>query len=86
MSLRKLADETVRKIDSSIASQLSEHDISVLTKIVEGALAEAVNASTRSCSNAAVVCCGPEADLAHKIAEDVERARYALLANLASMR
>ena len=31
-------------------------------------------------------CCGPEADLAHKIAEEVERKNRALIANLSAMR
>lgn len=86
MSLKSLADDAVKRINQSIREPLSETELATVSKIIEGALVEAVNESTKSCSNAAVVRCGPEADLAHKIAEDVERARYALLANLTSMR
>jgi hypothetical protein len=86
MSLKSLADNAVAKINTSIRAPLTETELVTVSKIIEDALIEAVNESTRRCSKAAVVSCGPEADLAHKIAEDVERARYALLANLTSMR
>ena len=64
----------------------TKSDVAAIKKIVDTALINAVNQSTKKCSDAAVVRCGPEADLAHKIAEDVERARYALIGNLTSMR
>jgi hypothetical protein len=86
MSLKKLADEAVKQINKSIGDKIDEQDIAVVSSIIQDALVEAVNESSRTCSTAAVVCCGPDADLAHKIAEDVERKRYALLANLLSMR
>ena len=57
-----------------------------MTKIIRRTLIRAVNQATESCTSAAVVCCGPEADLAHKIAEEADRAQYALIANLTSMR
>lgn len=86
MSLHKLADEAVVKINKSLEGRLSEPEIEQLTKIVQETLVVAVNESTKQFNNAAVVCCGPEADIAHKIAEDVERARFALLANMTSAR
>lgn len=86
MSLKSLADDAVQKISKSLTEPLTGAETTTVSKIIEDTLVQAVNESTKSCSDAAVVCCGPEADLAHKIAEDVERARYALLANLTSMR
>lgn len=86
MSLHKLADEAVVKINKSLEGRLSEPEIEQLAKIVQETLVVAVNESTKQFNNAAVVCCGPEADIAHKIAEDVERARFALLANMTSAR
>ncbi len=86
MSLHSLADEAVAKINKSLEGRLSEAEVEKLTKIVQEALVEAVNESTKQFNNAAVVCCGHEADIAHKIAEDVERARFALLANMTSAR
>lgn len=86
MSLKKLADDAVKQIEKSIEGQLSAGDVATVSSVIQDALIEAVNESSRSCSGAAMSCCGPDADLAHKIAEDVERKRYALLANLLSMR
>mgnify|MGYP001037320387 CR=1 FL=1 len=86
MSLKTLADQTVGKINAALHTPLNEAETKAVSRIVEDAFIKAVNESTAKCGDAAVVCCGHEADLAHKIAEDVERARYALLANLGSMR
>ncbi len=86
MSLKSLADDTVAKINTTLGNRLDEAEVTTVAKIVQDALISAVNESTTQCSDAARICCGPEADLAHKIAEDVERARFALLANLTSMR
>jgi hypothetical protein len=86
MSIKSLTATTVEKINAALDGALGEPEAARVSKIVEEALVRAVNESAKSCSNAAVVSCGPEADLAHKIAEDVDRARYALIANLTSMR
>ena len=86
MSLKTLADQTVGKINAALQTPLNDAETKAVSRIVEDAFIKAVNESTAKCGDAAVVCCGHEADLAHKIAEDVERARYALLANLGSMR
>ena len=84
MSLNTLTHNTVEQIRGSVGNPLSESEIAAITKIIDDALVKAVNQSTKKCTDAAVICCGPEADLAHKIAEDVERARYALIGNLTS--
>ena len=86
MSLNSLTHDAIKRIKESIANPLSESEIVAVSKIIEDALIKAVNQSTKQCTDAAVICCGHEADLAHKIAEDVERARYALIGNLTSMR
>jgi len=86
MSLNTLTNKTVEQIRESVGNALSASEVAAITKIIDDALVKAVNQSTKKCTDAAVICCGPEADLAHKIAEDVERARYALIGNLTSMR
>ena len=86
MSLKTLADDAVAQISKALPGQISEAETEVVSKIVEHALIKAVNQASEHCTSAAVVCCGPEADLAHKIAEEVDRAQYALIANLVSMR
>lgn len=86
MSLKTLADDAVMQISKAIPGRISEAETEVISRIVEHTLIKAVNQASENCTSAAVVCCGPEADLAHKIAEEVDRAQYALIANLVSMR
>ena len=86
MSLKSLADEAVTQILKAVANPLSKEEADAVSKIVQHSLIKAVNRATEKCTDAAVVCCGPEADLAHKIAEEADRAQIALIANLTSMR
>ena len=86
MSLNRLVESAVVQIEKTLPNPLTDTQVKAISKVVEEALINAVNESSKNCATAAVVCCGPEADLAHKIAEDVERARHALVANLMSMR
>jgi len=86
MSLKSLADEAVAQISKTASHPFTEPETEVVSKIIENALIRAVNQASEKCTSAAVICCGPEADLAHKIAEEVDRAQYALIANLTSMR
>lgn len=82
MSLKQLADQAVVEIDKSLPNELSEEQTAAVARIIENTLAEAVSHTSKSCRDAAVICCGPEADMAHKIAEEVKLARKALIANL----
>lgn len=82
MILKKLADDAVEKIQETVSVTLSEADAGSISRIIEDTLIEAVRETSKSCTTAAVVCCGPEADIAHKIAEGVEQARRTLIANL----
>jgi hypothetical protein len=86
MSLKSLADEAVAQISKTASDPLTGPETEAISKIIEHVLVKAVNQTTEKCASAAVICCGPEADLAHKIAEEVDRAQYALIANLTSMR
>ena len=86
MSLKTLAEDAVAQVRETVSEPLSDAEIKAISKIIEKVLIKAVNQATENCTTAAVVCCGPEADLAHKIAEEVDRAQIALIANLMSMR
>jgi len=86
MTLKHLADDAVTKIEGTVSAPLSEQDAANIKKIVASALAQAVAETSKEHTAAAVVCCGPEADIAHKIAEEADRAQQALIANLMAMR
>ena len=86
MSLKSLADTAVAQVEKTVSTPLTESEVTAISKIVENALIEAVNHSAKHYAEAAVVCCGHEADLAHKIAEEVDRAQSVLITNLMAMR
>ena len=86
MTLKSLADDALEQIGETVSASLTESETVAISKIIEDTLIKAVNQSTKSCTTAAVICCGPEADLAHKISEEVNLAKHALIANLMSMR
>ena len=86
MALINLVDNAMIQIGKSVSTPLTDSELTEISKIIESALINAVNQSTKNCTEAAVICCGPEADLAHKIAEEVDRAQHVLITNLMAMR
>jgi len=86
MKLKPMADDAVRRIERAVSSPLTEQDTAEISKIIADTLAKVVSQTSRHHTEAAVICCGPEADIAHKIAEEAERAQQALIANLVAMR
>lgn len=86
MSLKKLAEETTQALDAAIPADLSENERRKVLEILEQALVKSIEEATRTHHEATVVCCGPEADLAHKISEEMNRANIALVANLKALR
>lgn len=87
MSLKQVADETVIDIQKAFPDRdLSDETKAKLSSIIERALTKTVDQAAHAHRRATVVCCGPEADLAHKINEEVRRANIALTANLMALR
>ncbi len=77
MSVANASKQAAQEISDAISSSLTEDEQAKVSKIVERALLEAIGEAVKGCKSAAVVCCGPEADLAHKIAEKIELKRTA---------
>jgi hypothetical protein len=87
MALSSTAEKAARKIDEALADyDLSDQEKAEILKIIGKSLMQTVEETTDTHNQAMVICCGPEADLAHKIAEEVERKKIALIANLKAMR
>ncbi len=86
MELKKRAEQAVKDAGKAIGGQLSEKDEQLVAEIIEQAMQHAIHEATKQSSSAAVACCGPDADMAHKIAEEIKRANTALIANLSAMR
>ena len=86
MSLKTLTKNALKQINETVSITLTETDNEAIRKIIEVALLEAINQATAKYKDATNLCCGPDADMAHKIADEVNRAKHALFANLMSMR
>lgn len=86
MSLEKISKETTSALENAISADFSEEEREKISQILERALIKSVEQATKSHREATVICCGPEADLAHKIAEEMSLANKALIANLMGMR
>lgn len=87
MALIDTAQKAARKIDKALADyDLSEEERAQILKIIEKSMVKSIEETANSHNEATVVCCGPEADLAHKIQEEAERKTQALIANLMALR
>ena len=86
MSLEKISKETAFALENAISADFSKDERDKISQILKGALIKSVEQATKSHQEATVICCGPEADLAHKIAEEMNLANKALIANLTAMR
>jgi hypothetical protein len=86
VSLEKLSKETAFALENAISANFSEDERKQISQILKGALVKSVEQATKSHQAATVICCGPEADLAHKIAEEMSLSNKALIANLTALR
>ena len=86
MDLAKISDRVTKALDDAISADLAPDERAEILKIVQQALIDTSKRTHTQCKEVAVVCCGPEADLAHKIQEQMDKKRDMLIANLTSMR
>ncbi|MCP3688539.1 MAG: hypothetical protein GY784_09000 [Gammaproteobacteria bacterium] len=86
MPLETISKETTLALKEAISADLSEDELKKVSQILQSALIKSVEHATNSHHEATVICCGPEADLAHKIAEEMSLANKNLIANLMGMR
>jgi len=87
MALEQTAHKALGKINDALAEyDLSEEERAQVLKIIGKTLIKTIEETTDTHREASVICCGPEADLAHKIEEEMERKKIALIANLMAMR
>lgn len=86
MPLKQLADDAVEQISESISASLSDDERDRVSKIVEQAITNAVRHMHERYEGVVKVQTGPEADTAHKIAEEMRKAQSVLISNLCAMR
>ena len=86
MNLEKLSNRVTQELDTALSVDLPAAEREAILDIVRRAMLDASSRTTREMKEAAVVCCGTEADLAHKIQEQMDKKRNLLIANLMAMR
>ncbi len=85
MNLERLTARVTQELDTAL-SDLPDAEKEAILEIVQRAMLDASSRTHRELKQAAVICCGPEADLAHKIQEQMDQKRDMLIANLTAMR
>jgi hypothetical protein len=86
MDLAELSNRVTKDLNNAISAELTVEERAAISKIVQQALLDASRQTYKECREAAVACCGHEADLAHKIQEQMDKKRLVLIANLMGMR
>ena len=75
-----------KELEAALADDLPADERDAILDIVQRAMLDSASRTHREMKETAVVCCGPEADLAHKIQEQMDKKRGLLIANLTAMR
>jgi hypothetical protein len=87
MTLKKIADGTVRKLVRSIPGlEFTKTQRAEIARVIESALEDTVAEAAATYQEVAVMCCGPEADLAHKITHEADKRTELLIASLSHQR
>ena len=86
MALKSIADEAVVQIGETLLATMSNNERASVSRIVEQAVIDAATSASENCVKVVKFHTGHEADLAHKIAEELQLAETALIANLMGMR
>ena len=86
MNLEKLSNRVTQELDRALSADLPAAEREAILDIVRRAMLDSSSRTTREMKETAVVCCGPEADLAHKMQEQMDKKRDMLIANLMAMR
>ena len=85
MHLQKLAKRVTEELEASLSKDIPAEQRQEILDIVQRAMLDSATRTHRDLKEAAVICCGPEADLAHKIQEQMDNKRVMLVANLKAM-
>jgi hypothetical protein len=85
MNLENLVSRVTSELRTAL-SDIPEAERSTILGIVKQAMLDSATRTHRDMKETAVICCGPEADLAHKIKEQMDKKRDMLVANLVAMR
>ena len=87
MSLKTVADNAINDIKRVLGShELSQSETEEIRSILENSLKQTTAQFHKINNDTVVQCCGPDADLAHKIATEMKQKTDLLISNLSSLR
>ncbi|MEE9314956.1 MAG: hypothetical protein V3V02_09925 [Rhizobiaceae bacterium] len=86
MNLEKLTKRVTKELDKALSTDIPAAQRKEILDIVKRGMLDSSSRTHRELKETAIVCCGPEADLAHKIQEQMDQKRNILIANLMAMR
>ena len=84
MNLEKLTKRVTQEMDVAL-SDLPISEKKAILEIIQRSMSDASCRTHREMKETAIVCCGPEDDLAHKMQEQMDKKRDMLIANLSAM-
>ena len=86
MSIKVKANAAIQDLENLLAEKWTDSQEQSARKIIETAMLDAINEMCKHSAKAVNLCCSADQDMAHKINEELQRTKYAVLANLNSMR
>ncbi len=86
MGLDSRVDHTIAQLGKILDTDLTEEQQQQLRKVIQTAMSDTVADTTQSSSNVINLCCSADQDLAHKLNQELELAKKALITNLSSLR
>ncbi len=86
MTLRKRAERIAGEILAALGIAGDNARTEAIARIVEQAIIDVVLEERERCAGVVLALGTPDEDKAHKIAEEIERAEGALVANLSALR
>jgi hypothetical protein len=86
MNLTKVANKAATDASNAIGSSLTGTELEKITAIIAQAMEDAVLETSNQHSSVCVNCLTHEMDLAHKIRQEMELKKIAIIANLTALR
>ena len=86
MSFREQADKAAHAVAEAYGAAPTPEQARAAADVIERAIIESYRDAAAHCAEVASKCCAGDRDMAHKVADQIERANTALIANLSSLR
>jgi hypothetical protein len=86
MSFRSISEKAAGEVFEALGVSPGEAQKNEVLALIEKAVIETALEAKQHHTKAARGCCSADRDLAHKIADQIEKAHVALVANLSAMR